>query len=319
MTPVAEATSEVFSRFMDTTLHIEKHANITVKAMHDFLKSAPTPVELIGAYHEVEADSITAATAAASVYSKRQDADFVEGEKAGGFPLVYSQTAVSVWSALESHVDNVAWQLLANDPSTRAQEVFATKIKVFVGEYEALTSTERPGFLLAQLKTQLKYGPGVGRFEAYADALGLPGSVDGHVKRAILEFSAVRNVIVHRRGLVDKQALDVCPWLGSPGAAIIVKEAMLDRYTLAAILYAAELQQRIHVKYDGAPFPPLGRLIEGFSPGLVALNEGRTHLMSAASLSLHIGRPTATAPTLGVVNGLSYLDMCRCPATSATS
>jgi hypothetical protein len=75
---------------------------------------------------------------------------------------------------------------------------------------------------------------GMGRFAVILDAIGLSISLDDQCRRDILELSKVRNLIAHRRGLVDHQFVRECPWYpAAVGQRVKVSFDDFERYEKA--------------------------------------------------------------------------------------
>lgn len=113
--------------------------------------------------------------------------------------------------------------------------------------------------LLAELLEREVGAPlkvGVDRFEELLKCIGLSGSVPDGVGRTIFEMGQVRNVLVHRGGIVDRRFVSACPWLGlNPGDKVSVDRESLSRFASAALDYAVVYLQRAHLALRGSPLP----------------------------------------------------------------
>ncbi len=81
------------------------------------------------------------------------------------------------------------------------------KIKVPLGEFVALDHDRRVEYVVELVKQEMRasLSPGVGAFEPTLSCVpSSGGAVDDLTRREILEFSAVRNCLAHRKGIVDE-------------------------------------------------------------------------------------------------------------------
>jgi hypothetical protein len=100
-------------------------------------------------------------------------------------------------------------------------------------------------------EVRANFQPGVGRFEAILNAVELGGPVHDGVRRAFLELSEVRHVLVHRRSKADAKLLERCPWLPvKPGDLLQVSETDLHFYHLACLWYVVEIERRLAMWQD---------------------------------------------------------------------
>lgn len=121
-----------------------------------------------------------------------------------GFPLLHAQAVVALWTALESVIDDLLEAWLANVPSAWTIPALQ-RLNVRLGVYESLEQRERIRYALQRLKAErfdTEEG-GVGPFEALLEAFGLGGGLDDDLRRDLHELQQVRNLVAHRRGIVD--------------------------------------------------------------------------------------------------------------------
>lgn len=176
-------------------------------------------------------------------------------EVSEGFPLLYAQAAVSRWSALEVLVRDLVAATLAKRLDLLCKEPIS-RLRVRVGEYEALTGDERSAYLVELLEQELQatFKLGIGRFECLLASVGLAGAVPEAIRRELFELSQVRNVLVHRRGIADKKFVERCPWLShAVGTEVRVSHASLGRSYIAAVAYVLVIHQRLKVLFGEAP------------------------------------------------------------------
>lgn len=127
------------------------------------------------------------------------------------------------------------------------------KTKVSVAQFEAMTPAERVEYLVDALKRDLnaRFKRGIMQFESVLELFFLSGWIDEPMKRAFIEFSAVRNLIVHRRSVIDRRFLDACPWIAAmPGTKLNASQRLSMKYTAYAALYAGVIQERVASRYE---------------------------------------------------------------------
>jgi len=182
--------------------------------------------------------------------SAKRDKDLAEQECIHGFPLLYEQATISLWSSLEVLVRALVAQLLLNhDESWQCAEI--RKLKVSPGEFMQLESYERCLWITDLLDQESKgeFRQGVNRFESLLAPFGLSGALEDHIKRSLFELSHVRHVLVHRGGIVDRRMLDSCKVLGySIGEQVRVDHDLWRRFDSAVGAYVLEIIQRMRVR-----------------------------------------------------------------------
>jgi len=172
--------------------------------------------------------------------------DFAIREQLEDFPFLYGTVTVRLWSIIENTVDELVLSALTlrNIQSETIDELTGPLLP-FLNSSRA----EQAAYLAAELKTKLKadFKPGVARFECLLNCVKLGGPVDDEVRKALLELSEVRHVLVHRSGTADKKILkDRCPWLPFEiGEEIRVTEEAFNAYCEACVWYIFELFCRI--------------------------------------------------------------------------
>jgi hypothetical protein len=168
----------------------------------------------------------------------------------GGFPLIYEQSTIALWAALESVVRTfVAAWLQHREGAWQNDEI--KKLKVKLGDFMSLEPLERSLWVI-DLLDQEESGPlrsGINRFENLLRVFGLDGKVPKRCAKILFELSQVRHVLVHRTGIADKKLLDACPWMRTKrGNRIRVTRQMWKRYNVEATNYILELIQRTRVQ-----------------------------------------------------------------------
>lgn len=167
------------------------------------------------------------------------DAAAVAEEVAAGFPLLHAQSTVTLWTVLELAIQEYVVRWLETEPEvTRIRPI--SQAKITLGEYLEVAETERARFLaeLLDRNTDSRLRPGLGRFEPALSAFGIHAEVDEAVRRDILELQSIRNLLVHRHGVVDRRFVGRCPWLERKvGEQLRVPHGDFKRYSNAVMSY----------------------------------------------------------------------------------
>jgi len=182
----------------------------------------------------------------------KEYAKFAQEEVDAGFPQLYADATIGLWTSLESTIREFFRRWVANRESARNLKCIAS-IRVTIGEWESLSLDERPAFIIDHLEraTAANLKQGIGRFECILTEFGLGGAVDDDNRRELFELQKVRNVLVHNRGIADRQLIESCPWMDlSIGKNVRVKPCCYSRYAVAVNDYCANIIHRLLKLYD---------------------------------------------------------------------
>lgn len=185
--------------------------------------------------------------------SKAQ-AEFAQAEIDAGFPLLHSQAVIALWGSLETVVLSVLADWIVNRPAILRQAPWST-IKIAVGEYEVLDADQKASFLVSLMDQKLNtpMSSGISRFEKLLETVGLAGKFEDEKGRNLFEMQQVRNVLTHRRSIVDARFCKACPWLSmKPGNKLSVTSSMYTMYSTAAVAYPTELIYRTTEFFGGS-------------------------------------------------------------------
>lgn len=160
------------------------------------------------------------------------------------FPTVNGQLLVVVWGYLEAFIED----FLADWVERRAEAVTSEEaqgIRVRLADFIAMDDRERALFLVSEVARRAPGHGGIGQFEFVVSVFGLDGNLEPETRRALIEMGAIRNVLLHRAGVVDRQFVTVCPWLRyERGQMVRVSSDDALRYVTAVARYATELAKR---------------------------------------------------------------------------
>jgi hypothetical protein len=172
-------------------------------------------------------------------------------QKDRGCPFLHGLAAVAVWGELEAFVEDYAIEMLLFDDHLWRSETFA-KLRAPVVDFMAMSLRERAEWTVQAIQRDMGAGQrnAISLLQSPVESVGLNGQVNELVKRPLIELCAIRNLLVHRRGVADKRFLSLCPW--SPiavGDNACVDGPKLDWYASAAVLFGCELLVQTLKKY----------------------------------------------------------------------
>lgn len=160
--------------------------------------------------------------------------------RADDFAVLNSHTLIAIWGAVEVAIEDTVATVLVND-ARALSGVSGAGVKTSPFEPPPL-SEESARRLAGRIERQLRKELKVGEF--YIKVLGLFGinvSCSPHVLSKLQEANSVRNCVLHRGGVIDDRAADMCgalrPLLGKK--IVISRESYLDYYdAISAFLLA---------------------------------------------------------------------------------
>ena len=179
------------------------------------------------------------------------DATFAAEEKMRGFPVLRAQSLVAYWSTFEACIEDLCIGFLLNEPRFLSAPAFA-RVKIDVATYESFDTEERMRFVLGEAEQRnVSHCYGAERFERLLEPFGFAGPVDDVMKKDLRALHHIRNVLVHRRGVVDRRLVEACPWLNfNVGEEIKIDAEKYDRYTNALAQYLLALARRFQAHYE---------------------------------------------------------------------
>jgi hypothetical protein len=176
--------------------------------------------------------------------------DFAKEQAKQGFRLLYYMATVQTWSISEAMVHDFAVEWLTALDVSQYPEKFS-ELQGPLIEFIKTAPDDRAEYLVGELERQLgaSLKPGVSRFEAVLDNVGLGGPIAQSVRKSLLELQQMRNIIVHRSGRADRRFIEACPWVPcTTGEPIDLSEKEFQRYWWAAFWYLMELDRRQRAK-----------------------------------------------------------------------
>lgn len=164
------------------------------------------------------------------------DLVFAEKEAKTGFNTLFSHTAVGTWGAIETSLENTLLNHLRRVPNAEAlirSNAPEVKDKLFRRAAVGGGSEET---LLKGWEGVLRDIPTVMARQLHMlTAFGLRVSLESDNERVLSELAELRNVILHRGGVVDQRFKNKCPWRGDTvGDRVYVTYETMRRYFEAA-------------------------------------------------------------------------------------
>jgi hypothetical protein len=184
----------------------------------------------------------------------KSQAEFAQTEIDAGFPHLHSQAVIALWGSLETVIFSVLADWVVNRPAILREVPWST-IKIAVGEYEVLDADQKAAFLVSLMDQKLNTPiiSGISRFEKLLETVGLAGKFEDKKGRNLFEMQQVRNVLTHRRSIVDARFCKACPWFSmKPGNKLSITSSMYTMYSTAAVSYLTELIYRTTEFFGGS-------------------------------------------------------------------
>ncbi|MCZ6453166.1 MAG: hypothetical protein O6909_02890 [Alphaproteobacteria bacterium] len=176
----------------------------------------------------------------------KTDAEFARQQIDSGFPILFSNSIIGIWGALERLISDIFVAHLRNHPHLLEMQPFS-RVRLSISDFHRMTELERYRYIFREIErnTKATNHPGIARFESMLDILGLAGRTNKQIRRNLLELYYVRNLLVHRGGIVDQQFIDNCPWKRvRSGNKLPLRHRDYKRYMKSADEYIARLVRR---------------------------------------------------------------------------
>jgi len=191
----------------------------------------------------------------AQIARAHEEAAFAQREVASGFTLLHAHAVVLVWSALETAVLDLCVASLRNVPSLLGTDELQ-RVRVPLAQFMASGEDERAEVLVAALERdgRVQATHGIARLESLLGLVGLEGEMDDPQLREDLHtLNQIRNLVAHRRGVVDRRFLMSCrPVGGVLGERLAIHWDLYMRLQLAAVHYVFVIHNRCCRVHGGA-------------------------------------------------------------------
>jgi hypothetical protein len=243
-----------FTRYLDEVDKLHDLFTISTRGIA-VLRGMPKLIETlaeVGANSESDLDEGKAKKDKEKLENSKREAKLAQAEVDSGFPLLHAQALVAIWTLLEAAISEFLEAWIKNQPSA-IQIDQIQKLQIRLGEYERHVGDSRFAYIVDQLeqkyaKENTRYG--YERFEKLLSLFDLRSDIPPRLNKALIEFSQIRNCIVHKAGIVDNQLLHSCPWLTYKiGERIKIDGKVLGTYVSATTSYVTILICRVGINY----------------------------------------------------------------------
>ena len=168
-----------------------------------------------------------------------------------GYPI-FRFGITFVWAEFEAFIDDFLKSWLTHVSLPASLDVFDNvTVNQSVRSLERMTPDERTGLYVKMLKAKVARGSEIKTFFSSLDKLGLPEAKGRkELERSLTELQQIRNVLVHRGGIVDAPMLSKCPWLEiNPnvklGERFPLNTESTSAYTLLVVSASSHVLERI--------------------------------------------------------------------------
>jgi hypothetical protein len=251
---------EPFQKFLDSIQHIQDLLVISKRGI-SLLERMPKLVEVL-ANQDIQSQGRRKKITKANIRRAKREAKLARKETATEFSQLHAQVIVAMWTFLEATITEFMEVWIKNEPGAIQIDPIQD-LKVRLGEYERHEGDSRYSFIVDQLEVKfarenVRYG--YERFEKMMGLFDLSSDIPPKLHKTLVEFSQVRNCIVHRAGVVDMQLLKTCPWLPyKPGDRVATTSDMVVNYSNATAAYVTLIICRVGKKHG----KNMGSSVEG--------------------------------------------------------
>lgn len=183
----------------------------------------------------------------------RKKEEFAKIELESDFPTLHSFFVITLWNSLEYFIHDLCVYSIRTNRSILQNENFS-KIKITFSEYEMLDEDDRVDYVYDHLCEAFRNKPAISKFEDLLSIVGYKpygeyGAISSTGKRLLIELQNVRNVLVHKSGIVDRKFVENCPWKNATkGEKLSISYSDYFQYNLAVEYYFASLLVRDAIK-----------------------------------------------------------------------
>lgn len=241
-----EALKEPMRLLLDELRQLHDIIYVSVKAL-SVTQALPNAVEVLS---KGEIDDTKKNEYEKSLIETKRVAEVAKKEIEKGFPFLFSQASLMLYAHLEGSIKRFIIEYFKRNKSILDIKEVAN-LKIAFAEYHALDETEKYDYLFSMYEKNVAIGMqyGVTRFEALLGPIGFAGEVKRSVNQDIFELSQIRNNLLHRGGIADKQLVKSCPSLNlALGDKVIVNRELYEKYYQAISQYVLVIAIRLGEK-----------------------------------------------------------------------
>lgn len=239
--------------FWDSMEEVERVRSLGMWGLHELRQSLDREEQRLGVSRT---DANLSAGDHASLQAAWERAQLAEAEQVNGHPYLNAQALIGMTSALDAMVEDFVASNRMFMINLAAKRIW-TEIAAHQGDSlkdeirETLLSELRERIAQAIPDAGRLRGHGLSRYEQHLKIIRLDSPPDRPIPsdfaEALVELSALRNVLVHRAGRIDQHALDKAPSLArryKEGEFVRISREDYGTYSAAVRCYAAEIQFR---------------------------------------------------------------------------
>jgi hypothetical protein len=174
----------------------------------------------------------------------------LNSEEKNGYSFLLAQATITAYSYLEAAIKSLVVGHFSNQEQLTENEALKA-VQVPFAAFRTWSEEEQYEYVFQQYERVVGAGlkGGIKRFECLLEPIGLSGPRGEAVDEGIYELAQVRQLLLHKNGVVDKKFAEACPWFSSQlGRKLAITPEMFDNYNHAVMEYIATLIKRIEEK-----------------------------------------------------------------------
>jgi hypothetical protein len=168
-------------------------------------------------------------------------------EMAADFPTTNAQFVLHTCSNCESLCQDFLRACIEHD-ETLTRKHPLSKVKFSLTELKSMTDKDRVSALADAVMDELGAPNriGVEKFHEVFSFVGFSFPIKKDWRNPLRELHAVRNVLLHRGGIIDQRFLSLCPWVSvEPGTVLRVTSFALSGYVSAVDGYMSRFKRSV--------------------------------------------------------------------------
>jgi len=255
--PLNGNLDEVFKRFSEYLQEIDRILHLSSEGIAQTSKRVKV-IEALGEW-ERAAGKFNSEKHEIAMRDAKEKAAFATQEMSKGFPVLHMHAIVALWTGTETLTRDLFKVWIKFNPALLGRPPL-NKIKISAFHFQNLSEDERMDLIVHEMDQYVgpEHRQPIDKYEAILKLFGFKSSLAKSIRRDLLELYHVRNVFVHRRGVVDYRFVDLCPWVKKrPGEVLQMTHKSYVRYMHACNYYFVHILNLI-LKHHGRhqiPYP----------------------------------------------------------------
>jgi hypothetical protein len=178
------------------------------------------------------------------IKQSREQSPFAAEEMSTGFKTICGHSAIAIWAGIETAIEQMLVNHIQKLPDIK--ELMALVAPALKLEKVQTTTEADARRSVRKWEAALDDPDALVRAIKMLGAVGLEIELPEKDHRLLVEISEVRNVLLHRGGVIDRGFIAKCPWLGvKTGDELVIDEARLEEFTDAAQAFAAAFSKAV--------------------------------------------------------------------------